>query len=560
MKKLFTLILALVLLIGVFPAVSVVPAQAATRSYGSVPILIGDPETDLMADRILAKIPTAGLSDRNKILKVYDWIITHCKRTKDGEQPTWMDGPTGAEIAAYSAQMLARVDAGQAVIRKELASIYTNYTYGEKEWSYDHKWRDSNAFVENYGNYMMHTYNGTCVDFSSLFAVLLGHLGYDARTISGAYINKSGPVAHTWNLVLIGNKYYWFDIRIDHAISQNSSSISHAYFMKSSTNDWERTHIWARGYTNLLEANVATILALYEADNTHNHMWEDDDWKTTATCETFGLRVRSCKVCKLKQADYLVLGHDWTLMNSWNPTCTAEGGQNFLCRRCFKTASKTIPATGHRWRLDQVLTPAQEGEHGTASYVCTVCKAAKQDLYCAGAIFSDMPAVSHFAHAAIDLAFFEGITTGTSATAFSPNKTCTRAQAVTFLWRAMGKPNPVSTKNPFTDVTESDYYYQAVLWAAEQGITKGTGKTSFSPHADCTREQVVTFLWRAKGSEEPASETLPFEDVAPDSYARNAILWAVENGITNGTSKTTFSPHAYCSRAGIVTFLYRAIK
>lgn len=560
MKKLISLTLALVLLIGIFPAASVVPAQAATHSYGSVPILIGDPETDLMADRILATIPTAGLSDRNKIQKVYDWIITHCKRTKEGEVPTWMDGPTDAEIAAYSAQMLARVDAGQAVIRKELASIYFNYTYAENEWSYDHSFLDSNYYVNDCANYMMHTYNGTCLDFSSLFAVLLGHLGYDARTISGAFINPGGPVAHTWNLVLIGSQYYWFDIRIDHSITQNSSTISHAYFMKSSTNDWARSHIWARGYTNLLEANVASIRALYEADNTHSHQWEEDFWETTATCETVGSWVRTCTVCGFKRIDYLALGHDWILGNSWKPTCTEEGSRQFYCSRCYKTDYQSIPASGHRWRFEQVLTPAQEGEHGTASYICSVCQAAKQDICCAGVVFSDMPADGHFAHDPIDWAFFQGITSGTSATTFSPNKTCTRSQVVTFLWRAMGKPAPVSTKNPFTDVTESDYFYQAVLWAAEQGITKGTGKTRFSPHADCNREQVVTFLWRAKGSENPTSEALPFEDVEPDSYARDAILWAVEHGITKGTSKTAFSPHANCSRAVIVTFLYRAMK
>ena len=151
-----------------------------------------------------------------------------------------------------------------------------------------------------------------------------------------------------------------------------------------------------------------------------------------------------------------------------------------------------------------------------------------------------------------------GITGGTTATTFSPNASCTRAQAVTFLWRAAGSPAPKSSVNPFTDVKESAYYYEAVLWAAENGITGGTTATTFSPNATCTRAQIVTFLWRSQKS--PAADTVnPFTDVAADSYYANAVLWAAENGITGGTSATTFSPNNDCTRAQIVTFLFRCL-
>ena len=150
-----------------------------------------------------------------------------------------------------------------------------------------------------------------------------------------------------------------------------------------------------------------------------------------------------------------------------------------------------------------------------------------------------------------------GITGGTTATTFSPNASCTRAQAVTFLWRAAGSPAPKSSVNPFTDVKESAYYYEAVLWAAENGITGGTAATTFSPNATCTRAQIVTFLWRSQKS--PASDSVnPFTDVAADAYYNTAVLWAAENGITGGTSATTFSPNNDCTRAQIVTFLWRA--
>ena len=148
------------------------------------------------------------------------------------------------------------------------------------------------------------------------------------------------------------------------------------------------------------------------------------------------------------------------------------------------------------------------------------------------------------------------VTNGTSATKFSPNGTCTRAQVVTFLWRAMGCPAPETAENPFTDVEAGKYYTDAVLWAVENEITTGTDAATFSPGSGCTRAQVVTFLWRAAGKPAPASETNPFTDVT-GGYYYTAVLWAVENRITSGTSATRFSPNATCTRAQIVTFLYR---
>ena len=154
------------------------------------------------------------------------------------------------------------------------------------------------------------------------------------------------------------------------------------------------------------------------------------------------------------------------------------------------------------------------------------------------------------------------ITNGTSPTTFSPNATCTRAQVVTFLWRAMGQPEPTKTDNPFTDVKEGQYYYKAVLWALEKGITTGTSATTFSPNSGCTRGQVVTFLHRAQGTPTPGSSVKPFTDVKAGQYYYEAVLWAVNHSpqITTGTSATTFSPNATCTRGQIVTFLYRSMK
>ena len=151
-----------------------------------------------------------------------------------------------------------------------------------------------------------------------------------------------------------------------------------------------------------------------------------------------------------------------------------------------------------------------------------------------------------------------GITSGTSADSFSPNDQCMRAHVVTFLWRAVGSPEPTLTVNPFVDVMPSDFYYKPVLWALENGITSGLDATHFGPTVYCNRAQVVTFLYRTKGSPELEAVKNPFTDVEAGSFYESAVLWAVENGITSGLSPTSFGPNAICNRAQIVTFLYRA--
>ena len=178
---------------------------------------------------------------------------------------------------------------------------------------------------------------------------------------------------------------------------------------------------------------------------------------------------------------------------------------------------------------------------------------------CPGKAFADMPAKGNWAHDPIDWAVSNEITNGTSASTFSPEEGCTRAQVVTFLWRAAGQPASASSTNPFTDVKPGAYYYNAVLWAVEKGITNGTSDKTFSPDETCTRAQIVTFLWRYEGQPAPTSTNNPFADVKTSAYFGRAVLWAVERGITNGTSATTFAPEDTCTRAQVVTFLYRNV-
>ena len=170
-----------------------------------------------------------------------------------------------------------------------------------------------------------------------------------------------------------------------------------------------------------------------------------------------------------------------------------------------------------------------------------------------GMAFVDVPANAYYADA-VAWAVENGITSGTSDTTFSPNAACTRAQMMTFLWRAAGSPKAAGN-NPFTDLDASAYYYDAVLWAVSEGITSGTSATTFGPNDTVTRGQTVTFLYRASGS--PTSSGNSFADVAHDAYYANAVAWAVSEGITSGTGNNAFSPDADCTRGQIVTFMYR---
>lgn len=168
--------------------------------------------------------------------------------------------------------------------------------------------------------------------------------------------------------------------------------------------------------------------------------------------------------------------------------------------------------------------------------------------------FSDIPQTAFYSNAVV-WAVEKGITNGTSETTFSPDNSCTRAQIVTFLWRAAGSPK-ANTDSPFADVPADSYYYDAVLWAVEQGITSGTGAATFSPDATCTRAQAVTFLYRYEKS--PAvSGTNDFADVSAGTYYADAVQWAVDKNVTTGTGAAAFSPDATCTRGQIVTFLYR---
>ena len=333
------------------------------------------------------------------------------------------------------------------------------------------------------------------------------------------------------------------------------------------------------------------------------------DAAVPATCTKTGLTEGShCSRCDYKVVQEVTpkLGHDMITDAAIPATCTETGlTEGSHCSRCdYKVAQEVTPKLGHDWDTPRY---AWSSDHSaiTATRVCkndashteseqgkvssAVTKEATYDAegeitYTAAFTspafatqtavvktprlerptpaenpFTDLANGSYY-YDAVLWAVENGVTAGTSANAFSPDNGCTRAQVVTFLWRAAGQPEPSSNYNPFTDVDADAYYYKAVLWAVEHNVTSGTSATTFSPDGTCTRAQIVTFLWRYEGQPEPKTASNPFSDVAGDAYFAKAVLWAAENGVTSGTSATTFSPEATCTRAQVVTFLYRDVK
>lgn len=233
------------------------------------------------------------------------------------------------------------------------------------------------------------------------------------------------------------------------------------------------------------------------------------------------------------------LGHDPQPARVKAPTCTESGYTgDLICMRCgdMTQIGKTVAAAGHKF----------------FGGVCSVCGAKGAE---AAPEFADVkPGAFYFD--AVQWAVKNGITNGTGKNTFSPNDVCSRYQIVMFLWRAAGQPEAKAALS-FADVKPGDIFYEAVQWAVERGITKGTSSTNFSPFAPCTRGQIVTFLYRSAGSPK-VSGACDFSDVSAGSFCHDAVIWASSEGITKGTSAGHFSPNEGCTRAQVVTFLYRA--
>ena len=297
-----------------------------------------------------------------------------------------------------------------------------------------------------------------------------------------------------------------------------------------------------------------------------------------ATCSHDGYAYGFCIDCMktIPEDDPIILPasgveHQWDAGRiAAQPTCTDPGVRIFTCSVCGDTKTETIPATGHDWGEWVVVKEPTKNEPGLKQRVCKndpshiqteeipatgVCDGGAS---CPSRKFVD---VDHspdcWYHEPVDWAVENNITAGVNATHFDPNGKCTRSQAVTFLWRAKGMPEPTATTSPFSDVPEDSWYFKPVLWAVENNITAGVGGGRFDPEGTCTRSQIVTFLWRMAGQPAPQGTASGFSDVPAGEWFADPVAWAVENGITSGYPDGRFGPNDNCTRAQIVTFLWR---
>lgn len=324
------------------------------------------------------------------------------------------------------------------------------------------------------------------------------------------------------------------------------------------------------GIANLAKAaegSVVTLTADTPAANMHFARWEVESGSEAVTfanatnsTTTFPMPAGEVKVKAVFEADEIMvpIQYDVSVLNDGNGKAFASPAKAAADTAITLTATPNAGYHFKAWRVILGGVTITDNKFTMPAEDVEVQAVFEKDAPISKHPFLDVPAGAYYEDAVV-WAVGKGITSGTNATTFDPNGTCTRAQAVTFLWRAAGSPTPKTKLMPFPDVPVGSYYWNAVLWAIEQGITEGTSYLTFSPNDSCTRAQIVTFLWRAKGN--PAvSGNAPFTDVAPDAYYAAAVTWAEKNGITGGIGNGLFGSNNTCTRAQIVTFLYRAMK
>ncbi len=440
--------------------------------------------------------------------------------------------------------------------------------------------RCGGSYVDSYTDALSHTYSyaltlaptarrpgvltGTCTACGSKTAVPLPKLNsrdYTYQVTKEASCAAYGAGKYTWNTTEFGN--YSFEVRIAKPAHRFKDAVT-------------APSCAGYGFTS----HTCTVCGVSYRDkytSVRNHEWNEGSVVRKPTATESGIKAYLCDMCgamMTKTIPSMPHIHSYT-KTVVKPTCTKAGYTHYECSCGAAHNEDKKPALGHNWNKGAVTVKPTYLAKGEKTFTCTRCGEKKTEAIpklsvsnlpcdggasCPGRQFADMPAKRNWAHNAIDWAIVCKITSGTTKTSFSPDDGCTRGQVVTFLWRAAGKPDPKSGNNPFRDVKSGAFYEKAVLWAVEKGITKGTSASTFSPDATCTRGQIVAFLWRFDGAPKPAAKSSPFNDVKAGAYYEKAVAWAVSKGITRGTSASAFSPDATCTRAQVVTFLYREVK
>lgn len=438
-KRILSIFLLLTLLITALP----LPAQAASNR---LPIYVGNLQVDYMAEVLLSQMDLRGKSDLEKIQTVYDWIILNCTRYEYEWDGTYYFNESeiyAASNGAFAQQYREDLAAGRILLRQEYKTLYDIPNTGADYWD-----SDCNYYVTTCAYDMMLKRNGHCGNFSSLLAVLLGHLGYDTRLIYGDFVSKYGgePVVHTWNYILLDGTYYWADVRIDHSNYVSGYGLGHNYFMIESTEEWEVEHIWEHTYSDFLARFAPDIQASL------------DDSASLAP------EAAPDYICSDWAMDYMQTAYDASLIP--NVLLSADLRQN-ITRSEF--AAVVI-------RLYEALGCRASGYTGVSPFTDT------QDYD-------------------VLRAYGMGVVNGMGDGTFAPNAALTREQAVTMLGRTceLAWSGAVGTGSwlpqgtiLFTDSWNIfDYARNYVGFFAGQEIVNGMGDGTFAPKNNMTREQAL---------------------------------------------------------------------
>ncbi len=570
---------------------------------------------------------------------------------------------TAEQENALDAAVMAVLNRLQLSGKSEYQKTFAIYRYIADNVIYDYPNLNDDSYTMKYTAYAA-LINGTavCQGYATLLYRMLLSVGIDSRVISGTG-NGGG---HAWNIVRIGSRYYnvdntwdagksrlvWFLLcdsdfgnhnRAEEYISESfyaAYPMSEENYMANVTDQtivaewsWDPSYTYATAifrdeqtqdflasvettpeveiidadctttgkeiytaraeYQGVVYTDVETVV-IRAKGHTQDLVVLENEIKSTCTAEGSYDEVVYCKICgdeiyriPRKIAKLPHTPGEAVTENLEEATCTAEGSYDLVsyCTVCgeeIRRETKVIEKLSHTpgvivrrneidptctedGHYDEVIHCSSCGEelnretktikalgHYYVNDICIRCGEKKPIE------FDDVADPSAYYYKAVYWAAGEGITSGTSSTTFSPGNNCTRGQIVTFLWKTMGSPEPNSTENPFTDVKMTDYFYKPVLWAKENSITSGKTATTFEPSSPCTRGQIVTFLWKAIGSPEPSTTENPFTDVKTSDYFYKPVLWAKENGVTSGTGAATFSPGKTCTRAQAMTFLWIA--
>lgn len=438
MKKLRTRAVSLLLAAALLLAMAPSGAFAAPERK---PIYVGFADVDYMAEEVLKQIPTEGKSPREQIKAVYDWIIWNCDR-EDWDGKYYFDENEVSIQASgeFYDKVAAKIEAGEILLRQEFESLAGTNSGGGMFMSYD-----SNSYIASFAYDMMVTHTGNCAHYSSLLALLLGHLGYDCRLIPGEFINRSGSrVEHKWNYVLLDDGYYWLDVRMDHSAYASSGRIPYTYFLQKDTNSWAMRHAWDQQYSNWLAANSGKVRASYE------------------------------------EAAAIAAAGPWGRCSKWAKDAMARAGEMGL-----------IPDSLAGQDLTQSITRKEFAAVAMKLYEAMTGKSAPY----VSSPFTDTNDSN------VARAYGLGVVNGLGDGQFGPDRTLTREEAVTMLGRVceLAKTGAVEDglslgggmMNFSDNAAIGQYARPYVSYFVAGGMVKGMEDGRFAPRGAMTREQAL---------------------------------------------------------------------